>query len=350
MNRRTLIKRIAALSAVNTKLPAFTTATLKEAAQQSGRILGVYVVAHDLQTTGPATDLIPREFSLIADGNDLKFSDRLRPSPDTFNFKLSDVVVNWAQQNRLLFRGHSFVWHRVLPKWFDGYVNKGNAEEVLKNHITTVMKHYAGRVYAWDVVNECLHDDGRPDMLRTKPWLDLIGPDYIEIAFRIASAADRKAKLVLNETNIEQDLPGQEERRKALLNLMKKLKHKNVPVTGLGVQGHLKANAPLATDSLRNLLSNVRDMGFEIMVTELDVDDTGIPPNQVDATIARTYAQFIQLVSPFTKIITFEQLVDDPNVAKKGAPHPRDLFATDGRKKPAYDHIAGALMSSPPPR
>ena len=88
-----------------------------------------------------------------------------------------------------------------------------NAKQVMTDHITTVVKHYAGKVYSWDVVNEPIYHDNRPDGLRRKPWLDFIGPQYIDIAFRTAHAADPNARLVLNECYIEHNTPAEIGRR-----------------------------------------------------------------------------------------------------------------------------------------
>src|ERR1700710_1573695 len=94
------------------------TSPLTLAARQSGRLLGMYTVAHELQTDAEAAAIIANTFSLIADGNDLKFADRLRPTPTTFNFGPGDAAVAWAEQHNKLFRGHCLVWWNALPKWF----------------------------------------------------------------------------------------------------------------------------------------------------------------------------------------------------------------------------------------
>ncbi len=168
---------------------------------------------------------------MIADGNDLKFANRLRPTPDTYNFGPGDYVVNWAASHGLLFRGHCLVWWNALPNWFQSYVTPANAKQVMTDHITTVVKHYAGKIYSWDVVNEAIYHDNRPDGLRRKPWLDFMGPEYIDIAFQTAHAADPKARLVLNECYIEHDTPGEIGRRAALLALATRLKKAGVPIT-----------------------------------------------------------------------------------------------------------------------
>jgi endo-1,4-beta-xylanase len=226
--------------------------SLKVAAHRSGKLVAMSSGQHELMTNPLAAGTISGEFDMLAIGNDLKMN-RIHPTPDTYDFNYGDYDLAWSKRNRLLFRGHTLVWHNALPTWFRSYVNKENAQRVMTDHIATVMKHYAGRIYSWDVVNEPVRNiDGRPDGLRAWPWLQPIGPDYIEIAFRTAAAADPKAKLLLNENNFEHDLPLHAQRRDTLLQLLTRLKHKNVPINGLGIQGHIQAGVPFATASARS--------------------------------------------------------------------------------------------------
>jgi endo-1,4-beta-xylanase len=311
-------------------------ASLKVAAQQSGKILGMYTVSHQLQFDPQAAAMIAEGFSLIADGNDLKFANRLRPSPDTFDFRSGDIAVNWAQQHHKLVRAHCFVWWNALPKWFNSYVNQKNAEQVMVKHITTVAKHYAGRVYSWDVVNEPIHNDGRPDGLRRKPWVDLLGPQYLDIAFHTAADADPKPRRVLNECYIEHNTPGEIGRRESFLALATRLKKASVPITTIGIQGHLRGATPLDGPGLTKFMKQVQDLGLDVMVTELDVDDVDVPGPKIAQTVADKYSEFLDIVGPYVKVITFEGLQDDPV-----APHTHNLFLHD------KDASGSAYMAAP---
>ncbi len=318
--------------------------SLKAAAQRGGRRVAMFSGQHELMNDPVAAKTIASEFDMLAIGNDLKMN-RVHPTPDTYFFNNGDWDLDWSQRNGLLFRGHTLVWHNALPAWFRSYVTKANAERVMTDHISTVVKHYAGKIYSWDVVNEPIHNDGRPDGLRVKPWLELVGPDYIEIAFRAAAAADPKAKLVVNECYVEQDVPGHAQRRDALLQLATRLKRNNVPITGVGVQGHIIAAGPLATTDMKAWLTALQDLGLEITISELDVDDTGIPGPSVDDVVAQKYAEFLDLAGPFAKVITLEQLADNVNLPKRpdGLVHRPNIYNTNCQKKPAYDAVAKSL-------
>jgi len=323
------------------------TAALKRAATASGKILAMYTVQYQLLNDPVGSAIIANTFSMIADGNDLKFSKYLRPAPGVWDFSYGDTVVSWAEKHGMLFRGHCLVWWNGLPDWFEGYVKPANAKQVMTEHITRVVKHYAGRVYSWDVVNEPIFPDHRADGLRRKPWLDFIGPDYIDLAFQTAHGADPKARLVLNECYIEHDTPLEIGRRFSLLALLTRLKRAGVPITALGVQGHLRGNTALDKPGMDKFLKQVQDLGLEIMITELDVDDVDVPGSLIDQTVARKYGEFIDLVGPFVKVITFEELSDEPNIPRRPdglSPRP-NLFDLDYRPKLAYSNTVKALMA-----
>jgi endo-1,4-beta-xylanase len=357
MNRRSFLWGAAALLGGTSRLAASQygatqvpdTSALQRAARQSGKILGMYIVGHDLQFDPAACAIIASSFSMIADGNDLKFANRLRPTPETYNFGPGDYVVNWAASHRLLFRGHCLVWWNALPDWFQSYVNSSNAKQVMTDHISAVVKHYAGKIYSWDVVNEPIHQDNRPDGLRRKPWLDFMGPEYIDIAFQTAHAADPKARLVLNECYIEHDTPAEIARRGALLALASRLKKAHVPITTIGIQGHLRGNTPLDKPGMITFLKQVEDLGLESMITELDVDDVDVPGSLIDQTAASKYGEFIDLVGPFVKVITFEGLRDDPSLPRRsdGLPHRPNLLDARYEPTPAYSATVKALMTLP---
>jgi len=321
------------------------TSALKLAARQSGKTLAMFTVQHELLYDPTASAIIANTFSMIADGNDLKFANRLRPTPDTYDFSSGDAAVSWAGRHGLAFRGHCLVWWNALPNWFQSYVTAANAKQVMTEHVTRVVKHFAGRVYSWDVINEPIYHDNRPDGLRRKPWLDFIGPEYIDIAFHTAHAADPGARLVLNECFIEHDTPAEKQRRAALLGLATRLKRTGVPITEVGIQGHLRGNTALDRPGMTQFLKQIQDLGLGIMITELDVDDTEVAGPDVDRVVATKYGEFLDLMMPYVKVITFEQLIDDPGLPRRadGLPHRPNLFDDHYQPTPAYRSVLASL-------
>jgi len=179
--------------------------------------------------------------------------------------------------------------------------NKQNARDLLVNHIHTVVGYLKGRIGTWDVVNEAIEPaDGRPDGLRNSPWLELIGPDYVELAFRAAAEADPQAKLVYNDYGFEQDTPAPARKRALILALLHRLKDGGVPIHAVGVQSHLFAGGRQPGAGLQSFIREAGKMGLEVQITELDVSlmfmrmKGGVA--ECDAAVARVYRDYLDLV------------------------------------------------------
>ncbi len=273
-------------------------ASLKKRAAAKGLIYGTACGKDVLASDKNLRASIVRECSILAPENELKWQF-VRPRPDVFDFSRADWMAAFARAHNMLFRGHTLVWHEQLPEWFKEVVNRQNAEKFLVEHITTVTKHYAGQIHSWDVVNEAIKpDDGLKAGLRQSPWLKLLGPDYIELAYRLAAQADPKAMLMYNENGLEHNTPEDEVKRTAVLKLLERLKSRGTPIHALGIQSHLLGHASLNPKKLRNFLSNVASLGLKILVTELDVRDQQLPSDPIvrDRIVAAMYEDYLSVV------------------------------------------------------
>ncbi|NMF62093.1 glycosyl hydrolase family 10 [Brasilonema octagenarum UFV-E1] len=227
-----------------------------------------------------------------------------RPSINHFNFHDTDSFAQFASEHGMLFRGHPLVWHQVIPDWLtskfqDQKTTSKEIENILTNHVSTIVKRYAGRIHSWDVVNEAIEPKhGRPDNLQNTPWLKFLGPDYIDIAFRTARDADPKALLVYNDALLDHDIPEHEARRIATLKLLETLKSKGTPVQALGIQAHLFADKPFNPKKLRAFLRDVASLGLKILITELDVADNDLPKDidVRDRMVASVYEDYLSVV------------------------------------------------------
>jgi endo-1,4-beta-xylanase len=264
-------------------------------------------------------------------------------------------MANFAQTHGLLFRGHTLVWGLSLPSWFKETVNPQNAEQFLVNHIKTVVGRYAGRMHSWDVVNEAIEPfDKRADNLRKNPWLEFLGPDYIDLAFRIAAQTDPKAMLVYNDYGLDYDNSKDEARRKGVLKLLENLKSKGTPIHALGIQAHLAGDSTeFNAKKVRNFLKEVANLGLKILITELDVVDKNLPLDVTvrDRIIAGVYEDYLSvaldepaviavvtwgLSDGYTYISEFEPRADGAPVR----PLPLD---TNLKRKLAWNAIARSL-------
>ena len=239
-----------------------------------------------------------KECAVLVTENDFKWS-RLRPTPQSFDFTKADWLVNFSEVHDLKLRGHTLVWYKALPDWFAAEVDRTNAANYLVNHITTLVKRYAGKIHSWDVVNEAIEPkDGRDDGLRVSPWLEYLGEEYIEIAFKTAAAADSNALLTYNDYDLAYDTPEQEARRTATLKLLERLKAKNVPVQALGMQAHLYAGSDRFNRAkLQRFMQNVADLGLKIIVSELDVVDRSLEAATIfrDLAVAKIYHEYLEI-------------------------------------------------------
>ncbi|MBI4782348.1 MAG: endo-1,4-beta-xylanase [Oscillatoriophycideae cyanobacterium NC_groundwater_1537_Pr4_S-0.65um_50_18] len=283
--------------AVDEKLP------LKDRSIAKGLIYGAAGRYGDLLNTQKLADCFVQECGMLVPEWELKWfagEQPLRPGPHQFDFTRADGMVEFAQANGLFVRGHTLVWHLSLPDWFEGIVNSQNARRFLVKHIKTVVGHYAGQMHSWDVVNEAIElNHERDDNLRKTPWLELLGSNYIDLAFRTAAEADPHALLVYNDYGLEYDRDTDESKRKAVLKLLEHLKARGTPIHALGIQSHLQGDATdFNPDRLRRFLSDVASLGLKILITELDVNDQKLPVDiEVrDRIVAGVYEDYLNVV------------------------------------------------------
>lgn len=268
--------------------------SLKQRAQVKGLIYGAYPQANlfNFDRDPKLKSSFVKECGLVVAGF---YWDLIRPNLSIFDFTEPDYFANFAAANKLLLRGHPLVWHSALPKWLKSTINHQNAERILTDHIQTVVKRYAGKIHSWDVVNEAIDlGSPRPDNLTNSPWLEFLGPDYIDLAFRVAARSDPKALLVYNETNLEN-----EAHRTATFKLLKHLKSKGTPIHAFGVQSHLSGDLDsFNAQKFRKFLKNVANLGLKIMVTELDVTEKNLPMDvsNRDRIVAGIYEDYLTTI------------------------------------------------------
>lgn len=257
-------------------------------------------------------------------------------------------------------RGHTLIWNDDLPAWIKG-LGPGEVEHLLESHITTVLERYRGKVEYWDVVNEPIAPwDKKPDNLRDGPFYSALGESYIARAFKLAREFAPTGKLVLNEAQTETDDANGEVFRTSLLALVKRLKQQGVSIDAIGLQAHLKTAAPYDFSKFTDFVRSLADLGYEIHITELDVNDTGAagPISARDAIVADLYERFLTAVLqvPAVKVVQTWQIADgtswmrDPlassrmGIRAKARPL---LYDEAFRKKPSWEAVARAFAAAP---
>ncbi|WP_282945598.1 endo-1,4-beta-xylanase [Cellulomonas endometrii] len=272
--------------------------------------VGVAVGPQDL--TGRPADLLARHFDQVTPENAMK-PVTLQPEEGTFDFAPMDEVLDFAAEHGLTVHGHTLVWHRSTPDWFfetaDGRPLTGSDEDRallldrLRTHVQAVADHLEERygdqspVTSWDVVNEAL-DPQEDDGLRRSRWYEVLGPEYVGEAFRIAREAfGTDVTLLLND--YDTDAP---DRRRALVQLVMELQAQDVPVDGVGHQMHVGLDT--SVEEVATTLDAVAALGLRQAVTELDVAVSG-RDEQLDATpqdrLAQQQEQYRTLVAAFAQ-------------------------------------------------
>ncbi|WP_225853809.1 endo-1,4-beta-xylanase [Micromonospora sp. AMSO31t] len=223
--------------------------------------IGTAIDGRALSLDSTYRDVLATEFDTVTAENAMKWRN-LEPSEGVYAWVGADQLIDFAQRGRQSVYGHTLVWHNDVPQWVSPDWSPERLRAVLRAHVTAVVSHYRDRVWAWDVVNEALDEDGT---LRDTLWLRKLGPGYIADAFRWAHAADPSARLFINDYGTEE----RSRKSDALLRLVRDLRAQGVPVDGVGFQAHLESARRPA-----GLAANLRRfaaLGVSVAITELDV-------------------------------------------------------------------------------
>lgn len=248
--------------------------SLRDVADASGRLIGT--AARSSQLTEPLyAATLSREFNLLEPEDELKW-EVIHPAAKTFDFLPADRLVIFARMHGLKVRGHTLVWHRQLPRWLeDGEFSPAQLHRLLEDHIRTVVEHYRGQIFAWDVINEAFDENGQ---LRSTLWYDKpgigLGSTYLELVFRWAHEADPDALLFLNEAEAETV----NRKSSAIYKVLQDFKTRHVPIDGIGLQIHIFGLDPDFVGIAANI-HRFAALGFEVHITEMDV---AVPINAAD--------------------------------------------------------------------
>ncbi len=269
--------------------------TLKEALEGKFYIGTALNTEQIMERDSNAVQVIKEQFNAIVAENCMK-SMYLQPKEGEFYFDEADKFVDFGQQNNMFITGHTLVWHSQAPRWFftdeEGKdVSREVMIERMKNHIFTVAGRYKGKIKGWDVVNEAVLDDGT---LRDSKFLQIIGPDYIRLAFEFAHEADPDAELYYNDYSMA--LPA---KRQGVVDLVKSLQEQGVRIDGIGMQGHLNMQFPSLEEFEKSLLA-FSDLGVKVMITELDLSVLPSPKKDVGADIAQSF-EYQQEINPYAE-------------------------------------------------
>jgi endo-1,4-beta-xylanase len=350
--------------------------SLNHAAQRSGRrfgsALGIGRPGRPSAFTDPQyRRIVSSECELIVPENELKWQ-WIRHSPTGFDFRGGDRLLAWANSQGLAMRGHNLVWHH--PKWWPDWVTNydfgphpaAEAARMLREHIETVCRHYP-TIRSWDVVNEAV-DAGTGAMRETVFSKAMGSADAVlDLAFRTAREAASHAQLVYNDYMSWE--PGNEAHRAGVLRLLERFRKNGTPVDALGVQSHIGSGnnpgdpsvfGPHDERAWRHFLDEVTGMGYQLLITEFDVNDRGIQGDiaardREVAAYARAYLNLMLSYRQLGDVLcwgmmdTYSWLQERPPRAD-GLPERCTPYNSDYRPKPLRAAIEASFRRAAPHR
>jgi endo-1,4-beta-xylanase len=322
---------------------------LRALAEVHGLPIGTAVDLAALASEPKYREVLHREFNLCVAENAFK-PHLVWAGPYEYVFDDTDRLAEFAQQNGVMLRGHTLVWHQAVPDWLRGGNYSPQAvREMLQAYIQTIVARYRGRISQWDVVNEAVAESGG-SLREDSFWYTAFGPDYIKSAFTWAAASDPEARLYYNDYGAEDMGP----KANGVYALVSDLQAEGVPIHGVGLQCHFELGWRI-TDDFRNNVRRLEALGLDWQVTECDIRmrlDGAAPTSDQLTVQALGYGDLVFfclhearcrgfLVWGFTDrhswIPGFR--------AGWGAALPLDA---DYHFKPAYDAIAAALWTGSP--
>jgi endo-1,4-beta-xylanase len=221
-----------------------------------------------------------RHFNAFVYGNEMK-QDATEPSEGKFQLDKMNALMDYTQRVGAKMRGHVLVWHQQVPEWLfsgsgpNGLATKNELYARMKNHIQTLVSNGKGKVYAWDVCNEVVGDDGTPRDSKYHQIMvneGLPDYDYVLQAFKWAHEADPDAILCINDYSVESSSAKQD----GYYDLVQWLIEQGAPISGVGLQAHINVSWPTVAD-MRNCIerfasfTTVDGKKMKVQVTEFDM-------------------------------------------------------------------------------
>jgi len=313
--------------------------TLRAYASRRGKLIGA-AVNNGMVREADYAEVLAREYNLLTTENAMKWS-LIQPERDRYDWADADELVNFAIAHEIKVRGHVLVWQQQMPDWLK-YTDWTREEivAILKEHITSVVGRYRGRVYAWDVVNEAAIRTGN---LVTPFWVKVLGTDYIDLAFQTAHEADPEALLFYNDYGTEDMGP----KSNGVYELVKGMQGRGIPIDGVGMQFHYEVNRLPNLDQVAQNMKRLGDLGLQVHITELDIRIQDPPTQEKLEQQAQNYRDLLNvcLNAPNCTAFIMWGMTDKYSWVPKQNPGYGSALIFDlyYQPKPAYQALLDAL-------
>lgn len=243
--------------------PSTGTTSLRHEASKKDILIGSGAINPVYLNDPEFSAVLANQFNSLSPENEMKWSF-INPTKGHYNWDSIDRLVNFAEDNNMVVKGHGLISNCCNPDFLLNITHPAAFRTAMKTHFEAVMHRYEGKIDRWDVVAEALENQGGG--LNNNTFYQVLGPDYVEDAFRIARAAAPGAKLFLNENMVE-SLPG---KRQELYNLVSGLVANGVPIDGVALQMHITAVA-LKPGVITEIVNSYKALGLEASIAEMDV-------------------------------------------------------------------------------
>ncbi len=313
---------------------------LRDAARAAGKKVGAAVQSGYL-ADGRYSSVLSRHFSYLTAEYEMKWVT-IEPTQGVRNFSPGDNIVGYGQTNGMAIKGHTLIWHGSAPGWLNS-LSASDFRTAFEAHIRATGEHFRGRLYAWDVVNEAIADNGTG--LRDTIFRQKLGDNYVADAFRLAHKADPEALLFYNDYGGE----GLNAKSNRIYDLVSGLKAQGVPIDGVGLQMHITASNSPSDSAVAANMRRLAELGLLVNISEMDVrtrDLPGTPQSKLDAQKA-VYKSIVAVcvAEPRCDAVTFWGFTDAHSWidAQYGADDPL-LFDEQYAPKPAFYGVFDAFM------
>ena len=208
-----------------------------------------------------------RHFGAVEPENCMK-SVEIMPVFGQYKWDMADKYVEFGEKNGLQVYGHCLIWHSQLTPDFcydkeGSLIGPDELKARMKQHISTVVGRYKGRIKGWDVVNEAILEDGS---YRESPFYQILGKEFIPWAFQCAQEADPDCELYYNDYSMHE--PG---KLNTTIEMVKDLQARGIRIDAVGFQAHIGMDYP-GLDLYQGHICRVKDeTGIDVCITELDM-------------------------------------------------------------------------------
>lgn len=240
------------------------TSPLREEAASKGILIGSGAISPTYLDDPPFATVLAEQFESLSPENEMKWSF-IHPTKGHYNWETIDRLAHFAEAHDMVVKGHGLISSCCNPDYLVNITDPTAFRSAMTAHFKAVMQRYHGKVDRWDVVTEALKTQGGG--LQINDFYKVLGPSYIDDAFRIARAAVPDAKLFINEATVE-SFPG---KRQELYNLVSRLVADGVPIDGVALQMHITEGLPVQPGVIKEMVDSYKALGLEVSIAEMDV-------------------------------------------------------------------------------